>query len=72
MQENGLSVLHESCLSIGFWPEAFDYIIHTRNRSFHLGINNVPYTKWFGALPNITNAHPFGCHVKYINHPSIC
>jgi hypothetical protein len=71
IQESGKAVLHESGLSIGFWPEAFEYVAHTRNRSFHSGINDVPYKKWFGAPPSIANAHPFGCNVKYLNHPKI-
>jgi hypothetical protein len=71
IQENGLAVLKDSNMPNGFWPEAFDYIVHSRNRSFHSGINDVPYNRWFGSPPNITNAHPFGCRVKYLNHPNI-
>jgi transposase InsO family protein len=71
IQENGKAILHESGLSMGFWPEAFEYVVHTRNRSYHSGINDVPYKKWFGSPPNVANVHPFGCNVKYINHPKI-
>ena len=44
IQENGLTVLHQSELTLGFLPEAFAYICHMRNRSFHSGINGFPYT----------------------------
>jgi transposase InsO family protein len=71
IQENGKAVLHESGLSLGFWPEAFEYVVHTRNRSFHSAISDIPYRRWFGSPPSIANAHPFGCNVKYLNHPKI-
>jgi hypothetical protein len=70
IQENGLTALHGAKFSIGLWPEAFDYIIHMRNRSLHSGINNVPYKLWKGDSPSVSNAHPFGCHVQYLLHPA--
>jgi transposase InsO family protein len=72
IQENGLASLHASPLKeIGFWPEAMDYTIHTRNRVLHSGINDVPYKRWSDTLPSVSNTHPFGCRVKYLMHPAI-
>jgi transposase InsO family protein len=70
IQENGLAALHQADLTMGFWPEAFEYVVYTRNKSFHNGINDVPHTKWFGTPPNVSHHKPFGCTVQFLRHPT--
>jgi hypothetical protein len=71
IQEGGLTLLHAGNLRMGFWPEAFATLVFVRNRSYHSGIKDVPYNRWFGKQPNLKILHTFGCATKILVHPNV-
>src|ERR1700744_2552763 len=71
IQEAGLAILHQCELGTGFWPEAVDAPVYVRRRSIHSGISAIPYKKWNGQIPNVSNLRVFGSKIKFIIHPKI-
>ena len=63
------TILIDSSLPLYLWPEAVNYVIHTKNHHVTCLLqDSTPYGICYGMKPDISAFHPFGCKVYAYNH----
>ena len=59
------AMLHDSGLPKFLWGEAAHHAVYLKNRTWTRALaNTTPYEIMMGEKPDLSNLHPWGCHVR--------
>lgn len=61
MCESGRTMLFHAELSKGFWAEAINTAVYTRNRLITSATGETPYFRCFGEAADVSHLRVFGC-----------